>query len=282
MRFGLIPPVVLRGADAWEDSAGVEELTRIAEAADSLGYHHITCSEHVGVPTAVAEVRGGRYWDPLATLAFLAARTTSLRLLTNVLVLGYHHPLAVAKSYGTLDRLSGGRVLLGVGVGSLEEEFALLGEPFEDRGPRADDALRALRAAWGRPAPSYSGPHYAFEDFLVDPHAVRTHVPLWVGGRTRRSLRRAVDLGDGWMPFGLTPSRVRAEVNRFDVRPGFEVVLQSDFLDPIGAPDRTLSQVDDLDAVCTTLNVRLTARDVGHHLEQLHALTELWPGGVAR
>ena len=94
-----------------------------------------------------AHRRGTRYWDPLATLGYLAARTQRIRLATNVLVLAYHHPLEIAKRYGTLDKVSNGRLILGVGVGSLKEEFDLLGAPFDDRGPRGDDALRALRAS---------------------------------------------------------------------------------------------------------------------------------------
>ncbi|HUF85414.1 MAG TPA: LLM class flavin-dependent oxidoreductase, partial [Acidimicrobiia bacterium] len=137
----MITPVLTRlpGAHArWEETAGIAEVERVAVEAERLGYHHVTCSEHVAVPRGVAQVRGATYWDPLATFGFLAARTTTIRLATFVLVLGYHHPLAIAKRYGTLDRISGGRLILGVGVGSLEEEFDLLGAPFEDRGERGD------------------------------------------------------------------------------------------------------------------------------------------------
>ena len=101
--------------------------------------------EHVVIPSPTAATRGGRYWDPLATLSFVAASTQTIGLLTHVLVLGYHHPLEVVKRYGTLDVASGGRVILGVGVGSLEPEFELLDVPFAGRGARADDALRAIR-----------------------------------------------------------------------------------------------------------------------------------------
>src|SRR5215510_10194902 len=153
MRFGLVTPVVTchpAHSAAWEAEAGPAEIARIAVAADRLGYHHLTCSEHTAIPVAVAPVRGARYYDPLATFGFLAAQTTRIRFVTHVLVLGYHHPLAIAKRYGTLDRLSGGRLVLGVGVGTLAEEFQLLGARFDGRGPIYEDALRALRAAFGR------------------------------------------------------------------------------------------------------------------------------------
>ena len=129
VRMGISTPVVLdipgRSAE-WEHEAGIEEIARIAETGDRLGFDHVTCSEHIAVAehsesTMLKGTRGTRYWDPLATLSYLAARTKRIRLCTSVLVLGYHHPLAIAKRYGTLDRISGGRVVLGVGVGTARE-----------------------------------------------------------------------------------------------------------------------------------------------------------------
>ena len=195
MKLGIVTPAVTRLPRAhaqWEETAGIEEIARVAVEAERLRYHHLTCSEHVALPTEVVDTRGATYWDPLATFGYIAARTTTLRLATHVLVLGYHHPLAIAKRYGTLDRLSGGRLILGVGVGSLREEFELLGAEFEGRGDRADDAIRALRASLSQIEPVYRGEHYAYDGLVVDPCAVQPRVPIWVGGRTARSLRRAV------------------------------------------------------------------------------------------
>src|SRR2546425_7992249 len=157
MKLGVVTPVVTRLPRAhatWEETAGIDEIARVAVEAERLGYHHLTCSEHVALPAAVAETRGAAYWGPLPTFGYIAARTTTIRLATHVLVLGYHHPLEIAKRYGTLDRISAGRLILGVGVGSLEEEFDLLGASFDDRGERADDAIRALRAAWAQQGPA--------------------------------------------------------------------------------------------------------------------------------
>jgi probable F420-dependent oxidoreductase len=168
----------------------------------------------VAIPRAVVPVRGGRYYDPLATFGFLAAQTEHVRFVTHVLVLGYHHPLAVAKRYGTLDRLSGGRLVLGVGVGTLAEEFRLLGARFEGRGEVYEDALRALRAAFGRAEPRYAGSHYRFDDVVVDPCGVQEAIPIWLGGRTARSLRRALVFGDGWDPFGLSLELMEALIAR--------------------------------------------------------------------
>ncbi|MDR2280034.1 MAG: LLM class flavin-dependent oxidoreductase, partial [Gordonia sp. (in: high G+C Gram-positive bacteria)] len=139
MFVGLALPVVTAyppTTQVWEAGSGIAELATVARAADRLGYHHVTCSEHVAVPVDVATERGGVYWDPLATFGYLAAVTERIRFATSVLVLGYHHPLEVAKRYGTLDQVSGGRLVLGVGVGSLREEFELLDMPFDDRGAR--------------------------------------------------------------------------------------------------------------------------------------------------
>ena len=230
MKLAIATPVVTNVAKAhaaWERDGTIEDVAVIAETADRLGYDHLTCSEHIGIPAAEAPRRGARYWDPLATFGYLAARTKQIRFATYVLVLGYHHPLEIVKRYGTLDQVSGGRLVLGVGVGSLQEEFELLGAPFEDRGARADDALRALRATLHSNEPSYEGDHYTFGGFTVDPCARQEHVPIWVGGRTPRSLRRAVELADGWCPFSVSPATAAEWLPRAEPPAGFEVVMLS-------------------------------------------------------
>jgi probable F420-dependent oxidoreductase len=280
MRIGITTPVVVQlpgVAPAWEAEAGPEELREIAVAADRLGLHHLTCSEHVAVPEDVADTRGATYWDPLATLSFLAAATSSLRLVTHVLVLGYHHPLQIAKRYGTLDRLSGGRLVLGLGVGSLEEEFRLLDAPFADRGPRADDALRALRASLSTPTPAYRGEYHDFDGLVVEPHAVQPRVPLWIGGRTRRSLRRAVELGDGWMPFGLGKREIARMLDEVSPPTGFEVVLEPGRpLDPRGDADDTRASLERTrQAGATVVSVRVAARSAEDYTAQLERLVDL-------
>ncbi len=261
----------------WEKSASIEDLAQIAEAADQLGYHHLTCSEHVALPAAEQSRRGARYWDPLATLGYLAARTRRIRLATHVLVLAYHHPLEIAKRYGTLDKVSNGRLILGVGVGSLKEEFDLLGAEFDDRGQRADDALRALRASLSVPEPSYHGEFYSFSGMVVDPCAVQERVPIWIGGRTLRSLRRAATLADGWAPFNVSMTEVRDWLGRFEIRPGFEVVLPPPApLDPINEPQRTCDILAETAAHgATIVSATFAHTSLQHYLDNLQALAEL-------
>jgi probable F420-dependent oxidoreductase len=284
MRFGLTSPVVTlvpRTHARWEIDAGPEELGRVAQAADELGYDHLSCSEHVAIPIDVAAVRGGRYYEPAATLGFVAASTRRIRLLTHVIVLPYHHPLDVAKRYGTLDRLSGGRVILGVGVGSLQAEFDLLGVDFAARGPRYEDALRALRAALGVRRPEYHGTHYDFADFVIDPCAVQEHMPIWIGGRSPRSLRRALELADGWDPFGLDLPRLAELLARArdwsqwqDRQQPFDIVLSPEqplALDSAAEVDQAQQLVAAYrDAGATALNLRFRHHSLDHLLELLH------------
>ncbi|MFJ6435551.1 TIGR03619 family F420-dependent LLM class oxidoreductase [Streptomyces sp. NPDC091416] len=280
MRLGINSPVVtaVPGVHSpWERTAGIEELGAVAEAADRLGFDHLTCSEHVAVPTDIAGQRGGTYWDPLSTFGYLAARTERIRFATQVLVLGYHHPLEIAKRYGTLDRLCGGRVVLGLGVGSLEEEFRLLGAAFEGRGAVADDALAALRASLSRREPAYHGEHFDYAGLVVEPHAVQDRVPLWIGGRTPRSLRRAVAFGDGWVPFGLPLERLGEMVRAASLPDGFEVVLSAGRpLDPSGDPDGAAEALRKVsEAGATLAGVSLTAGSASHYAEQLEALAAI-------
>jgi len=286
MQLAIVTPVLTRtpkGHAAWEAGAGIDDVARIVAAVDDLGYHHVTCSEHVGIPIDVAATRGSTYWDPLAVFGYLAARTHRIRFTTYVLVLGYHHPLEIGKRYGTLDRVSGGRLILGVGVGSLKEEFDLLGAPFADRGARGDDAIRALKASFGVAQPEYHGSHYDYSGFIIDPTSVQSPPPLWIGGRTARSLRRAVELADGWSPFGLTLEEVAAMLARARDSEAWarrevplEVALQPGAFDPIGDPARTQDRLAEMASMgATMVEARVRSQSPAHCIEQLVALEEL-------
>jgi probable F420-dependent oxidoreductase len=292
MRFGLVTPVLTRHPEhdaPWTEQAGPAEVAAIARAADRLGFHHVTCSEHVVVPTSAAATRGTRYYDPLATFGFLAAQTEQLRFVTHVLVLGYHHPLAIAKRYGTLDRITNGRLVLGVGVGTLEEEFRVLGARFDGRGPVYEDAIRALRAAFGRREPRYDGPFHRFGDVVVDPCGLQERIPIWLGGRTPRSLRRALVLADGWDPFGLDLEQLEAllakgrEWREWRERTTpFQLVLPIDLqFDPTRPEERDAlrARIDRYAALGTTiLHLRLRHESLAQYLEQLEIVASIAEG----
>jgi probable F420-dependent oxidoreductase len=198
--LGIVTPVLHMNPrfdpPEWEATASVDDVVAVVQQAEKLGYDWVACSEHIAIPSAASTVRGGRYFDPFSTLGYLAAKTARVGLLTHMTVLPYHHPLELVKRLGTLDVLSAGRVIAGVGVGSLQPEFEVLGHAFGGRGERSDDAIRAIRAAWGERMPAYHGPYYDFEGFIVEPSGLPREIEVWVGGRTRRSLRRALELGE--------------------------------------------------------------------------------------
>jgi len=182
--------------DEFASGAGVAAVARAAEAA---GIDAVFVTEHP-FPEDEWMASGGHHaLDPFVTLAVAAAATTSLRVLTNLCVVPYHNPYVLAKTALTVDVLSGGRLILGCGAGYLEPEFAAVGSTFADRNDRFDAALVAMKAAWtedGVPVAASGAKH------TMKPRPVQQpHPPIWIGGNSRRALRRAVELGDGWMPF---------------------------------------------------------------------------------
>jgi probable F420-dependent oxidoreductase len=291
VHLGIVTPVVSLNprfeTPQWELDGGMDEVVALSQAADRFGYRWMGCPEHVAVPVKAAGQRGGRYWDPVVTLSYVAAQTTSIHLVPHVVVLGYHHPLTVVKRYGSLDVASGGRVILSVGVGSLRREFQLLGVPFEGRGEIADDAIAAIRASFGRSLPEHDGPHFQFRDMVVEPSGLNSDVTIWVGGLTRRSLRRALELGDGWIPFGLTLEQLGDMLGRPDVAEArasradsFDVVLAPEPpLDPVDDPDGALARVQEyIDIGATGLALRFVHRSLDHYIEQLEAMVHVMAG----
>ncbi|HTZ10368.1 MAG TPA: TIGR03619 family F420-dependent LLM class oxidoreductase [Acidimicrobiales bacterium] len=290
LRLGIVTPVVHINPrfepPSWESTGTIDDIVVVAQEAERLGYDWVAASEHIAIPLDATGVRGPRYWDPVATLSYVAAHTRRIALLSHVVVLSYHHPLEIVKRWGTVDLLSHGRVILGVGVGSLQPEFELLGRRFEGRGDRGDDAIRAIRAAWGQSVPSYQGPHFRFADFVVEPSGLPRPVEIWVGGRTRRSLRRAITLGDAWIPFRLLLEDFRAlfadpEIAELVARRGrpLEMILAPEPpLDPAGAPQDTLDRLRTLvDVGATGFSLRFRHHSRTHYVEQMAALQELVP-----
>lgn len=194
-----------------------EKIARVASWAQELGFSSAWVSDHVVLPPTEAvgsaypynsdkrwPARPESLWpDPFLALAWAAAAAPSLKLGTSVLVLPMRHPLHVAKQAATLDWLSGGRLLLGVGIGWMREEFELLGAPFEDRGARAVEGVRLMRAMWSGSATSFEGRYWRLEDATMQPCPPGSAIPILWGGSNERTLRRVARLGDGWHPLGL-------------------------------------------------------------------------------
>ena len=209
LRFGLglpgVQQIPSRG-QLWERGVGGAELIEAARVAEHAAFAWVSCSDHVLVPASRADAMGATWYDAGSTLAFVAGATTRIALLSHVLVLPYRHPLVVAKQYGTLDHLSGGRVILGVGSGHLKPEFAILGADYGRRGRVTDEYIHAITAAWDQEVACFDGHTVAFRDVMVAPRvAQRPRPPIWVGGNSRAAVRRAARHADGWIPWQLTP-----------------------------------------------------------------------------
>ncbi|HLG70830.1 MAG TPA: TIGR03619 family F420-dependent LLM class oxidoreductase [Chloroflexota bacterium] len=177
-----------------------EVLLGWAHMAQEAGYDAVMLSDHVvGTPDVAA--RYAHFYDPLATLAFLAGVTQGIELGTTVLVLPYRHPLLVARLGANIDQLSGGRFILGVGVGHSKPEFAALNVPFTKRGAITDESLDLIRQMWTKDRVSFEGRFFSVADADTSPRPVRRpHPPIWIGGRSEAAMRRAVRFGTHWHP----------------------------------------------------------------------------------
>ncbi|MFF4254265.1 LLM class F420-dependent oxidoreductase [Streptomyces sp. NPDC001663] len=218
LTYGIQLPVQSQStiyAEPWEATAGPDDLAEIARTADRAGFDYVASCDHVAVPRRLAAAMSTVWYDPVATLAFLAGVTERVRLLSHVAVVGLRHPLVTAKQYATLDHLSGGRLILGVGAGHVQEEFEALGVDFERRGAVLDECIDALRAALGpEEFPEHHGKLYDFEGLGQRPRPAQEHVPLWVGGSSPAAVRRAALKADGWLPQGDPRDRLPDQIAR--------------------------------------------------------------------
>ena len=185
-----------------EDVQGVIDL---AVRAEELGFESVWASEHVFNVSYVYDRIGTKpYYEPLTILTYVAAMTTTIGLGTSVLVLPYHNPIRLAKVASTLDVLSGGRVMLGVGVGVIEEELEAMGSPYAERGAITDESIQVMKELWTQQDPSFQGRFHSFSGMKFSPKpAQKPHVPLIIGGSSRAAIRRAARLGNGWHPSAL-------------------------------------------------------------------------------
>ncbi len=178
-----------------------ENFSEWAKTSEELGYHFLGVSDHVALTRDVASQYPPPFYDPFTLLAWLSGITKKIELATTVAILPYRNPLSLARVGANVDRLSGGRFILGVGVGWAREEFEVLGVPFEKRGAVADEYLEALLELWTKDEASYQGRFVQFENVATGPRPERApHPPIWVGGGSDAALRRAARFGDAWHP----------------------------------------------------------------------------------
>jgi len=205
--YGLQMPVTAQStvfAAPWEATAGTADILKVAQACDRSGFFYLAVCDHVCVPRDAAKAMSTVWYDTVATLGFLAAATTNVRLMSYVYIAPYRHPLATAKAFATLDALSGGRVILGVGAGHLQGEFETLGVDFARRGKLLDEAIDVIIAAFVNEYPNHDGPTWHVHDRGLRPRPVQQpRPPIWVGGSTKGAMRRAAERGDGWLPQGV-------------------------------------------------------------------------------
>ena len=189
--------------------ANREQILEISALAEELRYDSLWVSDHIVIP-ASHKVFGDTFHDPLVTLAYIAAVTDKLELGTSVMVLPYRNPLVLGKMVSTLDTLSRGRVILGVGTGWMEGEFEALGVNFKERGKVTDEYIEIMKELWTSENPEYNGDYLEFSNikFLPKPER-KPHPPIWIGGESAGAMKRAVKYGDGWHPVGLTPGAFR-------------------------------------------------------------------------
>ena len=187
-------------------------LARWTREAEALGYHFAMISDHVPVTPDVAARYPAPFYDPLTTLAWLAGITTKLELGTTVLLIPYRNPILVARTTANIDNFSGGRFILGAGVGWSRLEFDALGASFHERGAVTDDYLAAILAIWTNEVASYEGRYVSFRDVHSAPMPLRQpHPPLWIGGASDAALRRAVRFGDAWHPINFRMAWLRED-----------------------------------------------------------------------
>jgi probable F420-dependent oxidoreductase len=212
LAYGIQLPIQAQSTyfvEPWEPAAGRTELGDVARACDESGFDYVAVCDHVAIPRDKATAMNTTWYDTIATLGWLAATTERTRLLSHVYVPAYRHPLATAKAFATIDALSGGRAILGVGAGHVEEEFELLDVPFAERGRLTDEAIDQVRAALGD--------EWATGDFGQRPQPVQLGgVPIWVGGSSTAAIRRAAERGDGWLPQGTPKKEMPAAIERLN------------------------------------------------------------------
>ena len=214
--MNLYPPTL----QPWEATATSADIVAIARKAEEVGFSYLSVSDHIIMSAEMNEAMGARWCESLTAIAFLAGATNHIRVYNSVLVLPYRDPLLVAKQFSTLDLLSGGRAILGVGIGHLEKEFEVLGVSCADRAAITDEYLLAIDALWNQEAPAFQGRFASFKDIVFEPKPAR--VPIWIGGNSSAALTRAARSGDGWVPWKVTTDELPSMLEELRRQPGYD------------------------------------------------------------
>jgi probable F420-dependent oxidoreductase len=276
----------------WEDDADSSAIAALARQADAVGFFYIAVSDHVAVPKPFDERMQTTWYDTVTTLGWLAGITERVRLMSHVYVLAYRHPLQTAKSFMTLDELSGGRAILGTGVGHLQREFELLGVDYDDRGAITNDAIDVIRAAFADEYPDVTTPRFGhIQDAGLAPRPRQRAIPIWVGGSSKAALRRAGERGDGWLPQGTPRAEMPASIAYLlehrkqtvgDVPIDLGVIAETIYVgDPAwdvggrtitGDPEHVAERLNEFGAMGVShVQVRFRSRDLEEHLDQMAA-----------
>ena len=214
--MNLYPPTL----QPWEATATSADMVAIARKAEEVGFAYLSVSDHIIMSAEMNEAMGARWCEGVTAIAFLAGATQHIRVYNSVLVLPYRDPLLVAKQLATLDLMSGGRAILGVGIGHLEKEFEVLGVSCADRAAITDEYLPAIEALWSQDAPSFDGRFASFKDIVFEPKPAR--VPVWIGGNSKPAIARAARSGDGWVPWKITTDELPALLDELRDQPGYD------------------------------------------------------------
>ena len=299
-RYGMQLPVQTLTrtlADPWEDTATVADLVAIAQKAEATGHDFVGVCDHIAIPdNDYAANMTTTWYDTVATLSYLAAHTSTVNLLSVVWIAAYRHPLQTAKSFGTLDHLSGGRVIMGVGAGHVEAEFDALGIDYSKRGKILNESIDAIRGAFESTYVSFDGDFYSYDIVGMTPGPVSGSFPIWIGGSGRAAWKRTGRQGDGYIPMGApvdaypeivdTIMTAAADAGRSDTEfavgymPGWAYLTGDEA--PEGLPPAWMIGAEALaadirgarDAGANTFHMKFRGRTLDEYLEQLDAFYE--------
>lgn len=206
----------------WEAAVTGADQTRLAKWAEKLGYEMIAIPEHHIIPRKHVELSGAHYFNAYTAMAYMAGATENIRVNSCIAILPAQNPVVTAKALSTIDWLSSGRVTITFAVGWLEEEFALLGVPFHERGAMAEEYIQAIIELWTKEEPEFEGKYVSFKDVAFEPKPVqKPHIPVWFGGDAPPVLKRIARYAQGWWPFLTKPEDIPAKIDFIKSQPDY-------------------------------------------------------------